>query len=173
MWPVELKKGDSFAATGIFVERFTGAPEVRRGVSYVVVRGQGVGERWVADEARRSSELLEEDGRTVFAEAVVPPVRLVIVGAGDIGLYLADRIRVNDWDEVSFILIMILVVVTVMDLLSKAFRLRLIKATAPSIRRAGRWWPRPRSRVTGRIAAPAAGSRRSARSTRRRNPRRR
>jgi Esterase-like activity of phytase len=35
-----------------------------------------------------------------------------VVGAGGIGLQLADRIRVNNWDEVAFILIMILVAVT-------------------------------------------------------------
>ena len=58
-----------------------------------------------------------------------------LAGAGGIGLYVADRSRVNNWDEVSFIRIMTLVVVTVIDLLSKAFRPRLIKATAPSIRR--------------------------------------
>ena len=60
---------------------------------------------------------------------------LDVVGAGGIGLHLADRTRICNWEEVSLILIMILVVVTVMDLLSKAFRLRLFKAVAPSIRR--------------------------------------
>jgi ABC-type phosphate/phosphonate transport system permease subunit len=69
---------------------------------------------------------------------------LGVVGAGDIGLHLADRIRVNTWDEVSFILIMILVVVTVMDLRSKAYRLRLIRAAAPSSRRS---WSAPRLRI--------------------------
>jgi phosphonate transport system permease protein len=56
---------------------------------------------------------------------------LGVVGAGGIGLHLADRIRVNNWDEVSFILIMILVVVTGIDLLSKAIRLRIIQAGKP------------------------------------------
>ena len=55
---------------------------------------------------------------------------LGVVGAGGIGLHLADRIRVNNWDEVSFILIMILVVVTGIDLVSKALRLRFIQASA-------------------------------------------
>ncbi len=54
---------------------------------------------------------------------------LGIVGAGGIGLHLADRIRVNNWDEVSFILIMILVVVSAIDLLSKSLRLRIIQGT--------------------------------------------
>jgi phosphonate transport system permease protein len=54
---------------------------------------------------------------------------LGVVGAGGIGLHLADRIRVNNWDEVSFILIMILVVVSLIDLLSTAIRLRIIHGT--------------------------------------------
>ena len=53
---------------------------------------------------------------------------LGVVGAGGIGLHLADRIRVNNWDEVSFILIMILVTVTGIDLVSKAIRWRFIQA---------------------------------------------
>jgi phosphonate transport system permease protein len=51
---------------------------------------------------------------------------LGVVGAGGIGLQLADRLRVNNWDEVGFILIMILLTVTLIDLLSTAIRLRLI-----------------------------------------------
>jgi phosphonate transport system permease protein len=43
---------------------------------------------------------------------------------------LADRSRVNNWDEVAFILIMLLVVVSLIDLISKALRLRLINADA-------------------------------------------
>jgi phosphonate transport system permease protein len=53
---------------------------------------------------------------------------LGVVGAGGIGLQLADRIRVNNWDEVGFLLIMILVAVTIIDLISKTIRLRLIHA---------------------------------------------
>jgi phosphonate transport system permease protein len=59
---------------------------------------------------------------------------LGIVGAGGIGLQLADRIRVNNWDEVAFILIMILVAVTIIDLLSKAIRYRIIQAGEASTR---------------------------------------
>ena len=49
-----------------------------------------------------------------------------IVGAGGIGLQLANRIRVNIWDEVCFIIIIILVAVTVIDMISKEIRLRII-----------------------------------------------
>jgi phosphonate transport system permease protein len=50
---------------------------------------------------------------------------------------LADRIRVNNWDEVSFLLLMILAAVTLIDVLSKTVRLRIIHAgeTAPTVRR--------------------------------------
>jgi phosphonate transport system permease protein len=62
---------------------------------------------------------------------------LGVVGAGGIGLQLADRIRVNNWDEVSFLLLMILAAVTLIDVLSKTVRLRIIHAgeTAPTVRR--------------------------------------
>jgi phosphonate transport system permease protein len=59
---------------------------------------------------------------------------LGIVGAGGIGLQLADRIRVNNWDEVAFILIMIPITVTVIDLLSKAIRHRIIQAGETSMK---------------------------------------
>jgi phosphonate transport system permease protein len=65
---------------------------------------------------------------------------LGVVGAGGIGLQLADRIRVNNWDEVAFILIMILVAVTSIDLISKAVRHRIIQAgEASPIRMVASW----------------------------------
>jgi phosphonate transport system permease protein len=51
---------------------------------------------------------------------------LGVVGAGGIGLQLADRIRVNNWDEVGFLLLMILLTVRLIDLLSKTIRGRFI-----------------------------------------------
>jgi phosphonate transport system permease protein len=51
---------------------------------------------------------------------------LGVVGAGGIGLQLADRIRVNNWDEVGFLLIMILVTVSLIDQLSTIIRRRFI-----------------------------------------------
>ncbi len=53
---------------------------------------------------------------------------LGVVGAGGIGLQLADRIRVNNWDEVAFILIIILITVTIIDFISKTVRQRMIQA---------------------------------------------
>ena len=57
---------------------------------------------------------------------------LGIVGAGGIGLQLSDRIRVNEWDQVAFIIIMILIMVSVIDYGSRALRLRLIGAGKPA-----------------------------------------
>jgi len=51
---------------------------------------------------------------------------LGVVGAGGIGLQLSDRIRVNNWDEASFIICLILVTVFLIDTLSKEIRSRII-----------------------------------------------
>lgn len=53
---------------------------------------------------------------------------LGVVGAGGIGLALSDRIRISNWDEAAFIVLLILVTVAVIDSLSRRIRLRLIKA---------------------------------------------
>jgi phosphonate transport system permease protein len=53
---------------------------------------------------------------------------LGVVGAGGIGLALGDRIRLNNWDEAAFIILLILVTVAVIDWASRRIRLRLIKA---------------------------------------------
>jgi len=50
---------------------------------------------------------------------------LGVVGAGGIGLQIAERIKVRYWDEVSFIIILILVTVAVMDQVSARVRRRL------------------------------------------------
>jgi phosphonate transport system permease protein len=49
-----------------------------------------------------------------------------VVGAGGIGLALADRIRINDWDQVCFIVLMILVTVSLIDIASPTLRQRLV-----------------------------------------------
>jgi len=53
---------------------------------------------------------------------------LGIIGAGGIGFALSDRIRAHRWDEVGFIIIMIIVVVALIDFLSHTLRTRIIKA---------------------------------------------
>jgi phosphonate transport system permease protein len=51
---------------------------------------------------------------------------LGVVGAGGIGLQIAERIKVRYWDEVLFIILLILVTVAVIDALSARVRRRLI-----------------------------------------------
>jgi phosphonate transport system permease protein len=60
---------------------------------------------------------------------------LGVVGAGGIGFQLAERIRINHWDEVAFIVLMILVTVAVIDWLSTIARLRIVRgaAVAPTV----------------------------------------
>lgn len=49
-----------------------------------------------------------------------------IVGAGGIGLYLSETIRTLDWHAVSFIILLILVTVALIDLLSSRLRAAII-----------------------------------------------
>ncbi|MFD2649629.1 phosphonate ABC transporter, permease protein PhnE [Devosia albogilva] len=50
---------------------------------------------------------------------------LGIVGAGGIGLQLSDRMRINNWQEAAFIILLILVTVSVIDTVSRRIRARL------------------------------------------------
>lgn len=51
---------------------------------------------------------------------------LGVVGAGGIGLQIAERIRVRHWDEVAFIIILMIVTVAVIDQISARIRMKLI-----------------------------------------------
>ncbi|MGI4952534.1 MAG: phosphonate ABC transporter, permease protein PhnE [Janthinobacterium lividum] len=51
---------------------------------------------------------------------------LGVVGAGGIGLQIAERIKVRYWDQVSFIILLILATVAVIDMVSARVRARLI-----------------------------------------------
>ncbi|MBU8540465.1 phosphonate ABC transporter, permease protein PhnE [Falsiroseomonas tokyonensis] len=51
---------------------------------------------------------------------------LGIVGAGGIGLAIAERIRIRAWDEVAFIIILMLITVALIDQISARIRRRLI-----------------------------------------------
>ncbi|HSK38453.1 MAG TPA: ABC transporter permease subunit, partial [Arenibaculum sp.] len=52
---------------------------------------------------------------------------LGIVGAGGIGIHLSERIRINEWQQASFLILMILVTVAVIDQLSALLRRRIIE----------------------------------------------
>ena len=49
-----------------------------------------------------------------------------IVGAGGIGLFLAERIRTFKWDQVAFIVLMILLTVALIDWVSTRLRIALV-----------------------------------------------
>ena len=51
-----------------------------------------------------------------------------IVGAGGIGLHLAEMIRTYEWDKVAFIVLMVLVTVSLIDFLSSRLRHAIIDA---------------------------------------------
>jgi xanthine dehydrogenase accessory factor len=91
-WSVGLPCGGEI---DVFVEPFAGAPPIERGMSYVVVSGDKVGERW-HDETPTRTELRGD----VFAEAVTPPPRLVAVGAGDIAEALCALAKPLGWHTV-------------------------------------------------------------------------
>jgi len=55
---------------------------------------------------------------------------LGLVGAGGIGLRLSERIQINAWDQVAYVIVLILVTVAVIDTISRTLRLRLIGAPA-------------------------------------------
>ena len=66
----------------------------------------------------------------MFESNVRSATILGIVGAGGIGFHLSDRIRAHRWEEVGFIIIMIIVFVALIDFISHIIRSRLINAGA-------------------------------------------
>ncbi len=54
---------------------------------------------------------------------------LGLVGAGGIGLRLSERIQINAWDQVAYIIVLILIAVAAIDTTSRYLRLRLIGVT--------------------------------------------
>jgi phosphonate transport system permease protein len=52
---------------------------------------------------------------------------LGLVGAGGIGLRLSERIQINAWDQVAYIIVLILITVAAIDFTSRRIRTRLIR----------------------------------------------
>jgi phosphonate transport system permease protein len=55
---------------------------------------------------------------------------LGLVGAGGIGLRLSERIQINAWDQVAYVIVLILITVALIDAASRYLRMRLIGAPA-------------------------------------------
>ena len=51
---------------------------------------------------------------------------LGLVGAGGIGLRLSERTQINAWDQVAYVIVLVLITVAIIDNLSRMLRLRLI-----------------------------------------------
>ncbi len=51
-----------------------------------------------------------------------------IVGAGGIGLYLSEMIRVLEWQEAAFLIVMVLITVAVIDVISRRLRTAIMGA---------------------------------------------
>ena len=49
-----------------------------------------------------------------------------IVGAGGIGLYLYKQIRVLEWQQVGFLIVMVLLTLAAIDVVSRRLRLAII-----------------------------------------------
>ena len=90
---------------------------VRRALAALAERGLVRAERGSGTyvEAPRIAYPLRS--RTRFSE---------IVGAGGIGLQLAEQIRVLEWQKVSFLILMILVAVAAIDWISSRLRFAII-----------------------------------------------
>ena len=76
---------------------------------------------------------------------------LGLVGAGGIGLRLSERIQINAWDQVAYVIVLILISVAVIDTISRYLRMRLIGVQGS---KGGRLWAATRSRIDW-IAIPS------------------
>jgi xanthine dehydrogenase accessory factor len=88
----------------VFVEELD---ETARGdVTLTVVAGDGVGERLDDPELARAalrrgrSHVIEQDERTVFADVVAPPLRLLVYGAVDTAEALCAQAKLLGWRTV-------------------------------------------------------------------------
>ena len=53
-------------------------------------------------------------------------VILGVVGAGGIGLQLTERMKAQYWDQSLFIILLILIMVTIIDTISRIIRMKII-----------------------------------------------
>ena len=67
--------------------------------------------------------------RFIFSSSNTRSATIIgIVGAGGIGLYLSEMIRVLEWREVAFLILMVLVTVAIIDAISRRLRMAILHA---------------------------------------------
>lgn len=116
--------------TGIFAKLFSEAIENADRRPVEAVRAAGGGR---LDEARyglapQVLPVMLSHVLYFFESNVRSASILGVVGAGGIGLALSERIRINDWDEAAFIILMILAAVWLIDTVSGRIRRAIIRA---------------------------------------------
>ena len=57
-----------------------------------------------------------------WQQSILASANIGIVGAGGIGLQLAEQIRVLEWQKVSFLILLILIEVTAIDWITRKLR---------------------------------------------------
>jgi phosphonate transport system permease protein len=103
------------------------------GIMAIAVAETGVLAKLFA-EAIENIDRRQVDGITVMISQTLYSIEsnsreatiLGLVGAGGIGLRLSERIQINAWDQVAYIIILILISVAIIDTTSRYLRLRLI-----------------------------------------------
>lgn len=113
--------------TGTLAKLYSEAVENadRRQVEGVIASGGGGMQAARFGLLPQAMPLMLSNALYVFESNVRSSTILGIVGAGGIGFQLSDRIRTLRWDEASFIILMILATVALIDAGSAALRRRL------------------------------------------------
>jgi len=116
------------ADIGAFGKLMSEATEAadRRPVDGVISAGGG---RWYAIRFGLVPQLLPVFASQIlyFFESNTRSATIIgIVGAGGIGLQLSEQIRVLEWQQVSFLILMILVTVAALDCISQRLRSAII-----------------------------------------------
>ncbi|TCZ58711.1 phosphonate ABC transporter, permease protein PhnE [Roseicella aquatilis] len=100
----------------------------RRQVEGVTAAGGGAPERLRFGVLPQVLPVIVAQALYFFESNTRSAAILGVVGAGGIGLQIAERIRVRAWDEVAFIILLMVATVAAIDWLSARLRRRLIGA---------------------------------------------
>ena len=121
------------ADTGAFGKLFSEAVEATEGHERETILAGG-GNRWMAVRFGLLPQVLPVIASQIlyFFESNTRSATIIgIVGAGGIGLQLSEQIRTYDFDQVSFIILLILGAVAAIDWISGKLRFAIIGRTPP------------------------------------------